>query len=46
VSAENGIYFIGLPWLSMRGSSFIWGVWQDAKYLAEHIAEKKNSVQV
>ena len=41
VAAENGIYFIGLPWLSMRGSSFIWGVWQDAKYLAEHIAEKK-----
>jgi len=41
VSVENGIYFIGLPWLSMRGSSFIWGVWQDAKYLAEHIAEKK-----
>ena len=46
VSAENGIYFIGLPWLSMRGSSFIWGVWQDAKYIAEHIAEKKNSVKV
>ena len=47
VSAENGIYFIGLPWLSMRGSSFIWGVWQDAKYLADHIAEKKKtSVQV
>jgi len=47
VSAENGIYFIGLPWLSMRGSSFIWGVWQDAKYLAEHIAEKKKiGVQV
>ena len=46
VSAENGIYFIGLPWLSMRGSSFIRGVWQDAKYLAEHIAKKKNSVQV
>jgi putative flavoprotein involved in K+ transport len=41
VSAENGIYFIGLPWLSMRSSSFIWGVWQDAKYLADHIAEKK-----
>ncbi len=47
VAVENGIYFIGLPWLSMRGSSFIWGVWQDAKYLAEHIAEKKKiSVKV
>ena len=40
VSVEQGIYFIGLPWLSMRGSSFIWGVWKDAKYLAEYIASK------
>ena len=47
VSAEEGIYFLGLPWLSMRGSSFIWGVWKDAKYLAEHIAKKKiDGVQV
>ncbi len=38
VSAEPGIYFLGLPWLSRRGSSFIWGVWHDAKYLADHIA--------
>ena len=35
-----GIYFLGLPWLSMRGSSFIWGVWKDAKYLVEHIANR------
>ena len=39
ISNEKGIYFLGLPWLSMRGSSFIWGVWKDAKYLAEHIAK-------
>jgi putative flavoprotein involved in K+ transport len=39
VSEEKGLYFLGLPWLSMRGSSFIWGVWKDAKYLAEHIAK-------
>lgn len=37
VTAEPGIYFLGLPWLSRRGSSFIWGVWHDAKYLADHI---------
>ena len=37
VSSEPGIYFLGLPWLSGRGSSFIWGVWHDAKYLADHI---------
>ncbi len=40
VSSEPGVYFLGLPWLSMRGSSFIWGVWEDAKYLASHIAER------
>lgn len=38
VSSEPGLYFLGLPWLSRRGSSFIWGVWHDAKYLADHIA--------
>lgn len=38
VSKEQGVYFVGLPWLSRRGSSFIWGVWHDAKYIADHIA--------
>ena len=38
VSAEPGIYFLGLPWLSRRGSSFIWGVWHDAKHLADQIS--------
>ncbi|MFY0612542.1 MAG: NAD(P)-binding domain-containing protein [Hyphomicrobiaceae bacterium] len=38
VSPEPGIYFLGLPWLSRRGSSFIWGVWHDARYLADQIA--------
>lgn len=41
VSAEPGIYFLGLPWQSRRGSSFIWGVWHDAKYLADHIATQR-----
>ena len=44
VSNEPGIYFLGLPWLSMRGSSFIWGVWQDAKHIAEHIARRKKDL--
>jgi putative flavoprotein involved in K+ transport len=38
VSSETGIYFLGLPWQSRRGSSFIWGVWHDAKYVADQIA--------
>ena len=40
VAKIPGIYFLGLPWLSMRGSSFIWGVWKDAKYVVEHIANR------
>ena len=38
VSAEPGVYFLGLPWLSRRGSSFIWGVWHDARYIADQIS--------
>jgi putative flavoprotein involved in K+ transport len=40
VAKADGIYFLGLPWLSMRGSSFIWGVWEDAKYLAAQISAR------
>ena len=42
VSSEPGIYFLGLPWLSRRGSSFIWGVWHDAKFLADQIQIQRN----
>ncbi len=41
VSAEPGIYFLGMPWLTRRGSSFIWGVWHDAKFVADHIATRR-----
>ncbi|HMB76350.1 MAG TPA: FAD-dependent oxidoreductase, partial [Kiloniellaceae bacterium] len=41
ISAEPGVYFLGLPWLSRRGSSFIWGVWHDAKFIADHIATQR-----
>ncbi|MEZ0357061.1 flavin-containing monooxygenase [Mycobacterium sp. SA01] len=42
VSSEPGVYFLGLPWQSRRGSSFIWGVWHDAKYLADQIAIQRS----
>ena len=45
VSAEPGIYFLGLPWLSRRGSSFIWGVWHDARYLADQMAIQRNYLE-
>ncbi|WP_295481748.1 NAD(P)/FAD-dependent oxidoreductase [uncultured Pseudomonas sp.] len=41
VAREPGVYFLGLPWLSRRGSSFIWGVWHDAKHVAGHIATQR-----
>ena len=37
VSPVEGAYFLGLPWQSRRGSSFIWGVWHDAKFIADQI---------
>lgn len=37
VSDEAGIYFLGLPWQSRRGSSFIWGSWHDATYVCDQI---------
>ena len=41
VSSEPGVYFLGLPWLSRRGSSFIWGVWHDARHLADHVTTQR-----
>jgi putative flavoprotein involved in K+ transport len=38
VSKEPGVYFLGLPWQSRRGSTFLWGVWHDAKFIADQIA--------
>jgi putative flavoprotein involved in K+ transport len=44
VSKVPGLYFLGLAWLSRRASPFIWGVWHDAEYLAEHIAQDGQDV--
>ena len=41
VSKVPGFFFVGLPWLSRRASSFIWGCWHDADYLAGYIAEHR-----
>ena len=45
VSSEPGIYFLGLPWQSRRGSSFIWGVWHDAKHIADRIATQRKYIK-
>lgn len=38
VSKEPGIYFLGLPFQTRRRSSFLFGVWYDAKYIADYIS--------
>jgi putative flavoprotein involved in K+ transport len=45
VSSEPGIYFLGLPWQSRRGSAFIWGIWHDAKHLADRIATHRSYLE-
>jgi putative flavoprotein involved in K+ transport len=44
ISTEPGVYFLGLPWQSRRGSSFIWGVWHDARYVADQISIQRQYV--
>ncbi len=45
VSTEPGIFFLGLPWQTGRASSFIWGVWHDAKRLTDHIITQKKYLE-
>ncbi|TCL03473.1 MSMEG_0569 family flavin-dependent oxidoreductase [Sodalis ligni] len=40
VSVEEGLHFLGLPWLWTWGSGRFEGVGEDAEYLAEHIAAR------
>lgn len=42
VSPEPGLYYLGLPWQSRRGSTFIWGVWHDASHVADQIEIQRN----
>ena len=42
ITEERGIYFVGLPELTNRASSFIYGCWYDAKYIATHIGVQRN----
>jgi putative flavoprotein involved in K+ transport len=41
VTATPGLYFLGLPRLYKVKSAFLWGVGEDAAYLAEHIAHRE-----
>ncbi len=39
VTAEKGLFFLGLPWLHTWGSGRFSGIARDASYIAERIAE-------
>jgi putative flavoprotein involved in K+ transport len=40
VSPVRGLYFIGFPWLSSRKSGIIYGIGEDAQYIADAISEQ------
>ena len=40
VTAVPGVYFLGLSRLHKVQSAFLWGVGEDAAYLAQHIATR------
>jgi putative flavoprotein involved in K+ transport len=42
VSDAAGVHFLGLPWLARARSSFLCGVGDDAAYLAERIAARRD----
>lgn len=41
ITEVQGLYFLGLPWLSKMNSSFLSGVGDDAAVLADHIAARR-----
>ncbi len=40
VTAERGLYFVGFPWLNSRKSGVIYGIEEDAQYIADVIGEQ------
>ena len=36
----NGLYFLGMPWLHNRKSGILFGVGEDAAYVAAYIAAR------
>ena len=40
ISPERGLYFVGFPWLNSRKSGIIYGVGEDAQFIAQAIQEQ------
>jgi len=45
VSAYPGLFFLGLPWLHTAKSGLIYGLAQDARYIADRIAEPRTAIE-
>jgi putative flavoprotein involved in K+ transport len=43
VAAFPGLFFVGLPWLHTAKSGLIYGLSEDARYIAERVAERANA---
>lgn len=43
ISPVQGLYFIGFPWLNSRKSGIIYGIEEDARYIANAIVKQLNS---
>jgi putative flavoprotein involved in K+ transport len=39
ISPERGLYFVGFPWLNSRKSGIIYGIGEDAQFIAEAVQE-------
>jgi putative flavoprotein involved in K+ transport len=44
VAPERGLYFVGFPWLNSRKSGIIYGVNEDANFIANAIREQLASL--
>jgi putative flavoprotein involved in K+ transport len=45
VTAMPGLYFLGLPWLHKRKSTFLAGVGEDAGFIADAIAGAREETE-
>ena len=39
MNGVQGLYFIGFPWLNSRKSGVIYGIQEDANYIAEEVTK-------
>jgi putative flavoprotein involved in K+ transport len=45
VSAYPGLFFVGLPWLHTARSGLMYGLAEDARYIADRIAERRAAIE-